>query len=168
MPNALSGSSKQRVAGSNPAGRTTAGRTSPEAIRDLRPRVRRDPERARRGHVERTLPANQGPPTPEARLRQRPASFSSGCATLVRASYLLAVVTLIHHSRAIIRPTEAMARATRHPAVHALYQPIQFGCSRFTGPAACQATVLMVTAAAALTNCTVAAMASNLSSACAI
>ena len=35
MPNALAGSSKQRVAGSNPAGRTCS-----KAILDLHPRVR--------------------------------------------------------------------------------------------------------------------------------
>ena len=96
------------------------------------------------------------------------ASFSSGCATLIRASYLLAVLTLITHSRAMTRPVNASARATRHPAVHDSYQPIQVGSSGFVRSAACQATVLMVTVAAALTNWIVAARASSLSSACAI
>src|SRR6185312_12195025 len=87
------------------------------------------------------------------------ASFSLGCATLIRASYLLAVLTLITHSKATTRPVNTRARATRHPAVHDSYQPIQVGSSGFVRSAACQATVLMVTVAAALTNWIVAARA---------
>jgi hypothetical protein len=96
------------------------------------------------------------------------ASFSLGRATLIRSSYLLPVLTLMIHSRATIRPVNTSARATRHPAVHDSYQPIQVGSSGFIRSAACQATVLMVTVAAALTNWIVAARASSLSSACAI
>ena len=96
------------------------------------------------------------------------ALFSLGRATLIRASYLLAVLTLIIHSRATTRPVNTSARATRHPAVHDSYQPIQLGSSGVIWSAACQATVLMVTVAAALTNWIVAARASSLSSACAI
>ena len=78
--------------------------------------------------------------------------MSLGRAVLIRASYLLAVVTLTHHSSATITATAAKARATRHPAVHAAYHPIQLGSSRSGVPAACQATVLSRTDAAELTS----------------
>ena len=104
--------------------------------------------------------------------RQKPgwvsaqAALSLGRAALIRASYLLAVLTLTSHSSAIMTATAARASATRHPAVHVAYQPIQLGSSRSGFPAACQATVLSRTDAAALASCTVAASASNRSRSC--
>ena len=75
----------------------------------------------------------------------------SGAVPATLASYLLAVVTLSHHSAATTTATATRARAMRHPAAHAPYHPIQLG-SMPARPAACQATVLTVTAITALTN----------------
>jgi len=77
--------------------------------------------------------------------------FSSGAFPPILASYLLAVVTLSHYSAATTTATATRARAMRHPAVHAPYHPIQLG-SMPARPAACQATVLTVTAITAVTN----------------
>jgi hypothetical protein len=83
------------------------------------------------------------------------------------ASYLLAVVTLTHHSTPITAATATSARAIRHPAVQSPYHPIQFGSSVFSRPAACQATVLTVTDTTAPVNWIVAARASSRSRTCA-